>query len=93
MDVTASQFTADVSLKSDKVDVDVKPGDTDVPLQTNSQKLLHVYQLPMIGKKSQVLRKAMKIKRNFAKAKDSRVSITEKEQSRSNYFNNHRQKR
>lgn len=56
MDVTASQFSADVSLKSDTVDVDVKPGDTDVPINPKNQKILHVYQLPMLGKKSKVPR-------------------------------------
>ena len=65
MDVTASQFAADVSLKSDTVDVDVKPGDTNVPIQARHQKLLHVYQLPMLGKKSKVPQKAIENKRKL----------------------------
>ena len=62
MDVTASQFTADVTLKSDTVNVDVKPGDTDVPLQKN-QNVLRVYQLPMLGKKSKFPHRHFKTKR------------------------------
>lgn len=65
MDVLASPVLATVSLKSDTVNVDIRPGDTNVPLQTKP-KVLHVYQLPMLGKRSRVPRRAMILKKNFS---------------------------
>ena len=44
MDVMASQFTADVKLKSDTVNVDVNPGDLKFPLQEHAPPITHVHQ-------------------------------------------------
>ncbi len=54
MDVLASQFTADVKLKSDTVNVDVNPGDLRFPLQASTPQIAHVHQyIPaVLGKRS-----------------------------------------
>ena len=47
----ASQFTADVKLKSDTVNVDVNPGDLEFPLQKHNPPVTHVHQFipPVLG--------------------------------------------
>jgi hypothetical protein len=57
MDVMASQFTADVKLKSDTVNVDVNPGDLEFPLQNHTPQIMHVHQYipPVLGKRSDPL--------------------------------------
>ena len=56
MDVTASQFIANVNLKSDTVNVDVNPGDLKFPMQPYNAppKITHLHQYihPVLGKRS-----------------------------------------
>ena len=54
MDVTASLATADVTLKSDTVNVDVNPGDLKFPVQANIPKIAHIHHYipPVLGKRS-----------------------------------------
>lgn len=57
MDVMASQFTADVKIKSDTVNVDVTPGDLKFPMQARSPRVEvahfdHVVHPVLLGKRS-----------------------------------------